>query len=152
MVHPGFDSSEKQIGDIITFGTKQILTKASEIEEHLSCPFSVFIHGDFNLDNIIYNHIKKKIHFIDLNRSCFSDFVQDISVFIISIFRFPVFRDKIRGNMNDFTMKFYDFSKRFSIKMNDTTFDTRLTFGLIRSLITSTRFQLNKEFAKNYVL
>lgn len=43
---------------------------------------------------------------------------------------------------------FLEAVKAYAVSKNDTTFDARLALGLIRSFFTSTRFALQKKFAK----
>jgi hypothetical protein len=47
---------------------KDLLCRMTELDERLSCPFSVFIHGDFNANNIIYDHKEQRLHYIDVYR------------------------------------------------------------------------------------
>ncbi|MBF0275373.1 MAG: phosphate uptake regulator PhoU [Nitrospinae bacterium] len=157
-VHPEFEDSEKQIGSLKTRSFRELVDICEPFEEELSCPFSVLIHGDFNIDNIIYDHEKEVLHYIDLNRSCQQDYVQDISVFLVSNFRLPIFLPRIRDVINDVVRKYFLFVKRFAKKHNDTTLEARLAFGLVRSFTTSTRFEFNADFASamylraNYLL
>jgi len=146
-VHPEFHFPRLQIGSIETASFSELAQKAVHLEKDLNAPFSVLIHGDFNIDNIIYNDEEKSIRFIDLYRSKPQDYIQDVSVFMISNFRQPVFVPKIRSRLNDILMDFYFFSRAFAEKSGDETFHARLILGLIRSFLTSTRFELNKEFA-----
>ena len=86
-VHPEFESScSKVCGyEMASFG--QLVKKAAAIEQKLKPPFSVYIHGDFNVDNIIYDPGEQKINYIDLHRSCYMDYVQDVSVLWVSYYR-----------------------------------------------------------------
>ncbi len=150
--HPDYKKASLQIGNLETFTLEGLIGKVEERKDEFFCPFSVFIHGDFNLDNVIYNVETKNIHFIDLHRSCYQDFVQDISVFLVSIFRIPVFVQKIRARMSRFSCEFYEFGKAFAVKNGDKTYDARLALGLARSLITSTRFEFDLKFAETMQL
>jgi hypothetical protein len=60
----------------------------------------------------------------------------------------PFFEASIRRKLNWIINDFYSFASAFAKKNNDTTFDARLAFGLIRSFVSSTRFEFNREFAK----
>ena len=42
----------------------------------------------------------------------------------------------------------YEIGRSFAKKHDDETFDVRLAFGLARSLVTSTRFILDKSMSK----
>jgi phosphate uptake regulator len=147
-MHPDFMRRESRIGGLEVPSFEEMLKSALLIEKKLEAPFSIFIHGDFNIDNIIYNAEGKKVNFIDLHRSSYSDYVQDVSVFIVSNFRMPFFEASIRRKLNWIINDFYSFASAFAKKNNDTTFDARLAFGLIRSFVSSTRFEFNREFAK----
>ena len=68
-VHPEFTSGTSRIGSLSLPKFEDLIQKARKREKELSAPFSVHIHGDFNLDNVIYDPQEKKVHFIDLHRS-----------------------------------------------------------------------------------
>jgi phosphate uptake regulator len=148
-LHPNFDAPFHSIGSLRIPSFKDVLSQVYEIEKKLEIPFSVFIHGDFNTDNILYNVKTKQVNFIDLHRSCYMDYVQDISVFLISNFRIPAFEERIRERLNWVSMTFYRFAHDYATDNGDGTFNARLALGLIRSFITSTRFVLNDDFSKN---
>jgi phosphate uptake regulator len=152
LVHPEFFTSGKKLHtvDIPTLDSQ--LQDCSEKEKQIESPFSVLIHGDFNLNNIVYDHEAQSIRFIDLYRSRDADYVQDISVFLISNFRIPVFEAHLRTRLNWSISNFLDFALQFAHKHKDNTFDARLTFGIARSFITSTRFELDQNFAKEMLL
>ncbi len=147
-VHPEFNGHQKMIGSLTTPSFNKLIEAAQSIDRDLASPFSVFIHGDFNINNIIYNSKAKRIHFIDVYRSREMDYVQDVSVFLISNFRIPVFDSDIRTTLNETTQKFYRFAKDFARQHDDQTFAIRLALGLIRSFVSSTRFEFNEDFAK----
>ena len=77
-----------------------------------------------------------------------SDYVQDVSVFLISVFRLPVFDHRTRRRLNWSIMDFFEFARKFSVENRDETFEARLALGLGRSFFTSTRFELNRKFAR----
>jgi serine/threonine protein kinase len=145
-VHPEFQLSAEQASEKPHL--EEVLKEAQTIEQAVPAKFSVLIHGDLNTDNIIYNHRTDQIHFIDLYRSRMMDYVQDVSVFLVSNFRLPVFEPGIRRRLNEITLRFYEFARRFARQNGDDTFEVRLALGLARSFLTSTRFELNEEFAK----
>jgi hypothetical protein len=147
-VHPEFRKTNLQVGRLAMQPYEEMVAQAGELEEELSARFSVLVHGDFNTDNVIYNHRHDKIHFIDLHRSDEMDYVQDVSVFLVSNFRMPVFDSDVRGRLNDVILSFYEFGRGFADQHDDATFDARLALGLARSFMTSTRFELNEDFAK----
>ena len=147
-VHPSFrSSSSDRIGDLLVPSFEELSDQANHYDNVLKSPFSVRIHGDFNIDNLMYDPSTKKVHYIDLYRSSMSDYLQDVSVFLISNFRTPVFDKTLRRRLNWATIEFYEFAKKFSDDHDDQTFHARLALGLARSLITSTRFEFNEDFA-----
>jgi len=100
------------------------------------------------VDNIIYDPLERKINFIDLHRSNYMDYVQDISVFMVSNYRLRVVDPKIRRRIRDLSCNFYNFSRAYADKIDDQTFDLRLALGLARSFATSTRFVVDKTLSR----
>jgi len=151
-VHPEFESScSKVCGyDMASFG--QLVKKVAAIEQKLKPPFSVYIHGDFNVDNIIYDPREQKINYIDLHRSCYMDYVQDVSVFMVSNYRLQIMAAPVRKRIIGVIREFYKISERYARRNEDKTFEIRLALGLARSLVTSTRYILDKSLAGNMYL
>lgn len=147
-LYPEFDTPVRMIGGAAIPPLKGLLGEARQICKQLASPISVFIHGDYNINNIVYDHASQRIHYIDLHRSAQTDYLQDVSVFMVSNFRLPIFDDDARGRINMVIAEFYAFARDFARKHGDDTFDARLCMGLIRSLLTSVRFELNRKFAK----
>lgn len=147
-VHPEFWRSSAALGEAEVRSCEELLSACAEAEKELEAPFTVFIHGDFNSNNIVYNHSGQQIHYIDLYRSRDYDYIQDVSVFLVSNFRTPVFEPGLRARLNAAIRQFYGFAKTFAAKHEDNTFEARLAFALARSFYTSTRFELNHKFAK----
>lgn len=147
MIHPEFNFSETRIGSLLCPSLNSVIDLLTDIEKKINAPFSVFIHGDFNSNNIICNQKDQQIYFIDLHRSCYNDYIQDISVFLVSNFRQPNFDSMFRSNINRLNDDFYYFARNFAEESGDKTFKARLALGLIRSFFTSTRFELDREFA-----
>jgi phosphate uptake regulator len=151
-LYPHFGRARAHIGGLGLDPMGDLLRRADEADMLLAAPFSVLIHGDFNLDNVIYHHTEQRVHFIDLHRSINSDYVQDVSVFLVSIIRLSVQRSFLRRRINGMVLDFLRFAQGFAQKNGDETFAARLTLGLIRSFFTSTRFELNADFAKTMYL
>ena len=151
-VHPEFSVNEVVIGEIRIPSFDSLLDAVERIEKELSSPFCVLTHGDFNIDNIIYEKHSGKIRFIDLHRSAIGDYVQDISVFMVSNFRLQVFDAPVRRRINEAIRGLYIYTAELAREEGDDTFTLRLTLGLIRSLITSTRFVLDKAVATDMLL
>ena len=147
-IHPEFRQHDSRIcGQFVpSFGA--LLKQANKLEAGISAPFSVYIHGDFNVDNIIYDPLDKKINFIDLHRSRYMDYVQDVSVFMVSNYRLQVFDAPLRRRILMLSREFYRFAADFASKSGDKTFELRLALGLARSFATSTRFILDKSLAR----
>jgi phosphate uptake regulator len=151
-VHPEYERPALKIGPLDIPGTRGLMETCSRIEARLAAPFSVFIHGDFNTNNIIYNHEDQRINYIDLYRSRQADYVQDVSVFLVSNFRLPVFDVELRERINTVCLYFYEFFSGFAERNADPTFDARLALALARSFYTSTRFELEPRFAREMAL
>ncbi len=148
-VHPSFIREIKKIENFEIASTEDLLSVCKRMERKLSAPFSVLLHGDFNTNNVVYDHDTQKLHYIDLFRSRSGDYIQDASVFLISYFRLPFFKNEQRKNLNRVIGHYYRFFKEFARESGDETFEMRMTLGLIRSFYTSTRFEMNPTFAKH---
>ncbi len=151
-VHPDFYRHDKQIGDLHILSSQELIRQCADIEAQTPAPFTIFIHGDFNVNNIVYDHPNQKIHYIDLYRSKHADYIQDASVFLISNFRMPIFNTALRERLNTVIEHFFSFFSFFAQKYTDKTFDIRMALALARSFYTSCRFELNRRFAKEMFL
>ena len=151
-VHPEFVRQEQDIGFARSLDTERLLKRCLEIEKLLPAPFSVRVHGDFNINNLVFDPEEQRIHYIDLYRSRQADYIQDISVFLVSNFRIPVYEKKLRDRLNQIIQDFYEHASHLSHEWNDKTFAARLTLALARSFYTSTRFEHNKQFAEEMFL
>lgn len=146
--HPEFWRAPKCLGAAEVPSSESLLSACADIEDEMEAPFSVFIHGDFNINNVVYNHEAQQIHYIDLYRSRDFDYVQDASVFLVSNFRVPLFDTEHRARINAVIRQFLGFIRGFAGRHDDPTVEARLAFALARSFYTSTRFELNFKFAK----
>ncbi|SBS39273.1 Phosphotransferase enzyme family protein [Marinomonas spartinae] len=146
-VHPDFFTPEHRICGQVRPSFAELMRKVGEKEAHWRVNFSVLIHGDFNVDNVIYDSVEKRIYFIDLHRSAYFDYVQDLSVLMVSIYRLQVLSGSTRELMMQSAMQIYQFGRRFAKRQNDDYFELRLAAGLARSFATSTRFIFDKKLA-----
>ncbi|HEY7772770.1 MAG TPA: phosphotransferase [Marinagarivorans sp.] len=151
-VHPEFNVGKSMVGDIGVPSFAALLQQAQKLEQQLNAPFSVYIHGDFNVDNIIYDSLENKINFIDLHRSQYMDYVQDVSVFMVSNYRLQILDKSVRRRIMQTALQFYKMAKRFSQSEGDNTFELRLALGLARSFASSTRFILDKSLSRRMFL
>jgi hypothetical protein len=147
-IHPEFELGANRIGGLKLPSFQQLLMQAQDQEARIKAPFSVYIHGDFNVDNIIYDPLDKHINFIDLHRSRHMDYVQDVSVFMVSIYRLQILDNPRRQRILGLSRAFYRFARKYAQKAGDDSFEIRLALGLARSFITSTRFILDKSLAR----
>jgi aminoglycoside phosphotransferase (APT) family kinase protein len=151
-IHPEFDHSSGNINDVEICSIESLLKQASEYEKQFPAPFSVYIHGDFNLDNILYDPARSRVKFIDLHRSQYFDYVQDVTVFMVSIYRLQILDPVVRKRMMKLARDFCHFARRYARRSGDKTFEIRLALGLARSFATSTRFILDKSLARKMFL
>ena len=147
-IHPEFQTSESAIGGLKLPAFKQQQGRLKNLEKGLKAPFSVYIHGDFNVDNIIYDPGEGRINFIDLHRSRHMDYLQDVSVFMVSCYRLQVFDPMIRRRIHALCQAFYRFAREYARRQKDESFELRLSLGLIRSFMTSTRFILDRSLSR----
>ncbi|HWO13756.1 MAG TPA: phosphotransferase [Polyangiaceae bacterium] len=150
--HPEFRHGDARIGDKEVASFVSLIEGLSAQDEMLTAPFSVFIHGDFNVDNVIYDGAKDSVHFIDLHRSRMMDYVQDVSVFLVSQFRLKCLEAALRRRIGALILRFHDFARAYAERIGDASFDERLALGVARSLATSTRFVLDRELARSMFL
>ena len=149
-LHPEFQQLQSSICSYQFPALHELLKQASSYEKkHLNAPFSVYIHGDFNVDNIIYDAQENKVNFIDLHRSRYMDYVQDISVFMVSHYRLQSLSPGLRKRILQTCSDFYLFSVNYARSKKDDSFKLRLALALARSFLTSTRFILDKTLANN---
>jgi phosphate uptake regulator len=147
-MHPWLRTPPMTLAGLPIPGFEELAERAAALEENLPAPFTVFVHGDFNINNIVYAHEEERVHYIDLHRSRQADYIQDVSVFLVSNFRLPVLDPEIRRRLNGVMSGFLGFARRFAAKAGDPTFDARLALGLARSFVTSSRFEFNRRFAR----
>lgn len=147
-VHPGFREPAQQIGELRWPSFNELLTEVDALEPKLPAPFGVLIHGDLNLDNLLYHRESDQVHFLDLHRSCLGDYVQDVSVFLVSPLRLRILSTELRARLTKAGRRFLTACREFAREEGDETFEIRLALGLARSFATSTRFLLATDLAR----
>ncbi len=147
-IHPSFDRPVKTVCGHEAPSTRELLNLCREAEAGLAAPFSVLIHGDFNLSNLVYDHRNQRLHYLDVHRSRQSDYVQDASVLLVSCYRMPVFEETLRQRIHWAMAEVLSFVRSFARQSGDATFEARMGLALARSLFTSTRFELNPVFSR----
>lgn len=151
-VHPRFAGSSKNLGGEQILTLRTLIDQAKAHELHVQAPFAVLNHGDCNVDNLIIVPGEPGLRVIDLHRSVPGDYVQDVSVFLLSNFRLQVFDSPVRKRIRHVMLRFVAFARQYADEIGDTTFEARLGFGLARSFATSTRFILDQTFAHSLML
>lgn len=147
-IHPAFVRPGKAICGRPIASTRELIERCAVAESGLAAPFSVLIHGDFNVNNLVYNHQTQRLHYLDVHRSGHGDYVQDASVFLVSNYRMPVFEAHLRERILWIMREFLAFVRGFAAEKGDATFEARMALALARSLFTSTRFELNPAFSR----
>lgn len=151
-MHPDFRDAGGAIGALELPTLEQLIERAAAVEAQLQSPFAVLVHGDFNADNIIYDDQADRIRFIDLHRARVADYCQDLSVFMVSNYRLQVFDTPVRKRIHGVIQQVHGVGAAYAAAHGDTTFEARLALGLVRSLVTSSRFVFDARFARDLVL
>lgn len=151
-LHPRYGHGTQAVNGVEVAGLDDLITAASTREAKLPAPFSVYIHGDFNLDNVIYDPVARKIRFIDLHRSRYMDYVQDVSVFMVSNYRLQVLDAGTRARIAGVATDMHAMATKFARQKKDQTFEYRLALGLARSFVSSTRFVVDRTHARKMIL
>ncbi|MBE2168012.1 MULTISPECIES: aminoglycoside phosphotransferase family protein [unclassified Cobetia] len=146
-IHPEFRHCGASLCGREMSSLEALIEQAAGLERSLEAPFAVYIHGDFNVDNILFDPAKQSIRFIDLHRSAYQDYVQDVSVHMVSHYRLQLTDAALRARILALALSFGQQMRRFAHEQGDTTFEWRLALGLARSFATSTRFILDAGLA-----
>lgn len=151
-LHSDMQRKSLEIGKTHILSTEELIDACEEIEKQIPAPLCVRIHGDFNTNNILYDNEEKAIRFIDLHRSEAQDYVQDISVFLVSNFRVPAFEPEISRRLDLAITLCYAWVERYAREKEDHTMHARMALALARSFFTSIRFAANDNFAREMFL
>ncbi len=150
-LYPDLLNFSGQVGRLTIRSFDDLLAEAQGYERELPAPFTVRIHGDFNLANIMRDEKTGAYRFIDLHRSRLSDYAQDLSVLILSILRLPLSGAASRDRLGRAAELVWTFARDFAASARDTTIEARLTFGLARSYLTSARFESRRATAARFL-
>ncbi|QPM92524.1 phosphotransferase [Pseudooceanicola algae] len=151
-LHHRFTRGSQVVNGVKIPSMDALIAAAARREARLAAPFSVYIHGDFNLDNVIYDPVSRKIRFIDLHRSRYMDYVQDVSVFMVSNYRLQVLDAGTRARIAAVAIDMHGMAAKFARRHKDATFEYRLALGLARSFASSTRFVVDQDHARRMIL
>ncbi len=147
-VHGNFKQELHQLGSLKGIKLRQLIKQAHKLEQQLQPPQHYFCHGDLNLDNILLRPEKQQIFLVDLHRSGYQDYLQDIAVLMVSHFRLQVYDTEHRQLIGQSMTQLYQFAQDFAASQQDVAIHPRLALGLARSFITSTRFVLDETHAR----
>jgi phosphate uptake regulator len=150
-LYPQLIKFHGSIGSMEIAPLRNLLSSLKEMEKKTPAAHTMLIHGDFNLSNILYDPPKDQVFMLDLYRSRLNDYVQDVSVMLVSVLRLPVTDPDFRRKLTKAAFMVYDFAKDFASELSDQTYELRLAFGLARSFLTSTRFVLEEKLASVFV-
>lgn len=151
-VHPELAVGVQRLGNLSLEPLDILIGRLEMLETEWSAPFSVLIHGDFNIDNVIYDDSQKRINYIDLHRSRQGDFAQDVAVFMVSNYRMQALDPRTRQRVALVASALYRFARDHAQQNRDTSFELRLALALARSLATSARFILDQAQAARLFL
>ena len=101
---------------------------------------------------MIFDPVAGKIRFIDLHRSRYMDYVQDVSVFMVSNYRLQVLDRATRARIGGVAVAMHQMAEKFARRQKDGTYHYRLALGLARSFASSTRFVVDEDHARRMLL
>ncbi len=151
-VHPEFRTVTQTIAGRAHESLDDLVERLDGLDDELQSPFSVRIHGDMNVDNLICRPEEDSVRMIDVHRSRMMDYVQDVSVLLVSGQRLMRLDADARSRIAQVMRWFVHEASDYARGRSDTTFNLRMALGVARSLATSTRFVLDKELATNMFL
>jgi phosphate uptake regulator/aminoglycoside phosphotransferase (APT) family kinase protein len=122
-----------------------LLTKMESRQSWLAPPFSIWIHGDLNANNIVVEG--NNVVFIDVHRSQYGDYVQDVATLSTSaVRRFP--RGKVAKSVARTNEVLFDVAAEFAHANDDKRYRDRLRLARARSLMTSARLEAEYDRAE----
>jgi Ser/Thr protein kinase RdoA (MazF antagonist) len=128
-------------------GLYDLLTQVAARESWLGPPFSIWIHGDLNANNVVVDHASNSVVFIDVHRSQYGDYVQDIATLATSpVRKFP--RGKTAKGIGKANEVLFEVAEEFARANRDQHFKSRLRLARARALITSARLETEADRAE----
>jgi phosphate uptake regulator len=128
-------------------GLYDLLTLLASRETWLQPPFSIWTHGDLNANNIVTDGSTSGVVFIDVHRSKYGDYLQDVAVLGTSAQRkFP--KGKVAKGVRRANDVLYKVAEDFAEINGDTNHRVRLRLARARALITSARLELETDRAE----
>jgi phosphate uptake regulator len=124
------------------------LRRLQVVEPSLAPSFCIWLHGDFNSNNVVFNPKDESLKLIDVHRSRHGDYLQDATVFLVGLEREPSLSPTTRRQLRKVSAQFLEFVKSFATENEDVLWEKRLLLGLGRSYITSARLVLNPSHAE----
>jgi hypothetical protein len=141
-------NSRMRYRGVVCLTLRQQLERAARVEKGLTPPFSVWLHGDFNPNNVVYNRRDGDLKFIDIHRSRYGDYLQDVTVFLVGLKREPEATPTTRRRLKRIESLVLADVRRFAQAHGDSGFEARLLLGMARSYLTSARIVLQPAHAE----
>jgi phosphate uptake regulator len=151
----------RRFGRLLFPALADLLEEAERREGALTAPFSVFLHGDLNLSNLLLPDAPAPggggpgVRVIDVYRSRRGDLAQDLSVLMVSCVRHPLSAGPLAPAAARARRAFEWIHRRgcaWAEAHGDRHFRRRLKLGLARSFITSGRVLRDDELALDLFL
>ena len=142
----------RRIGRIARPPLAALVAEAKRREPEVAPPFSVFVHGDFNGDNVFFEAAADRVHFIDVHRSGPGDYASDLGTFIVSNLRHPLVANGVRGDLYRVNRMVHDFGRAFARRHGDRRYERRMELVLARNYLTSGRLYPDLEHARDLFL
>jgi phosphate transport system regulatory protein PhoU len=133
---------------LVSFGgLYDLLTFLESRQALLGPPFSIWMHGDLNANNVVVDHASNSVVFIDVHRSQYGDYLQDVAVLSTSTIRkFP--KGKAAKGISRANEILFEAAQDFAGINGDRNFKVRLRLARARALITSARLETDAERAQ----
>ncbi len=151
-LHPTLARHGQCLGGYSVPSLGDLLLRLDSLDRTLAAPFSVLTHGDLNLDNVLYHPDASKLHLLDVHRSAQQDWLQDLSVLMVSLLRLPLGDQPSKDAAARRMAECLAVGRDFAARQEDRSFESRLALGVARSCITSTRYIFDRELARQLFL